>query len=69
MNKILQMTPELVDQTNYYYFEQGFDKQELKKIERETAKLPLHMATTFGGDGDNTRVSRVKWVPQNTQWR
>ena len=25
MNKILQMTPELVDQTNYYYFEQIFN--------------------------------------------
>jgi len=68
LNKILQMTPEEVDQTNYYYFEQGFTKEELKKIEKETAKLPLHMATTFGGDGSDTRVSRVKWVPQNTQW-
>ena len=68
MNKVLQMTPETVDQTNYYYFEEGFTKEELKKIERETAKLPLHNASTFGGMNDKTRVSRVKWVPQNSQW-
>ena len=68
MNKVLQMTPDTVDQTNYYFFEQGFNKQELQKIERETTKLPLHSATTFGGDLTNTRISRVKWVPQNTQW-
>ena len=65
MNKVLQMTQnESLDQTNYYYFEQGFNEQELKKIEQETTKLPLHTASTFGGGDDGeTRVSRVKWVP------
>ena len=49
MNKVLQMTQdESLDQTNYYYFEQGFNEQELKKIEQETTKLPLHTASTFG---------------------
>ena len=68
MDKVFQMNPEFVDQTNYYFFEEGFTKQELKKIEKDTSKLPLHTASTFGGDTSSSRVSRVKWVPQNTQW-
>tara|TARA_B100002019_G_scaffold11466_1_gene9222 strand:+ start:7969 stop:8595 length:627 start_codon:yes stop_codon:yes gene_type:complete len=70
MNRVLQMTqPDSLDQTNYYYFEQGFSEEELKKIEKDVIKLPLHTASTFGGENDGrTRVSRVKWVPQNTQW-
>ena len=69
MDKSFVMTPKATDPINYYYYEEGFSKEELKKIEKETAKLPLHSASTFGADdGGNTRNSRIKWVPQNTQW-
>ena len=69
MDKSFIMTPNSTDPVNYYFYEEGFTKEELKKIEKETAKLPLHSASTFGSeDGGNTRSSRIKWVPQNTQW-
>ena len=68
MNKVFEMPPQQNDSTNWYYFEDGFNKEELNKIEKDTAKLPLHTASTFGGDNTDTRSSRIKWVPQNTQW-
>tara|TARA_B100000424_G_scaffold263592_1_gene251043 strand:+ start:705 stop:1301 length:597 start_codon:yes stop_codon:yes gene_type:complete len=68
MNKVFEMPPQQNDSTNWYYFEDGFNKEELNKIEKDTAKLPLHTASTFGGDNTETRSSRIKWVPQNTQW-
>ena len=68
MNKVFEMPPQQNDSTNWYFFEDGFNKEELNKIEKDTAKLPLHTASTFGGDNTDTRSSRIKWVPQNTQW-
>ncbi len=68
MNKVFEMPPQQNDSTNWYFFENGFNKEELNKIEKDTAKLPLHTASTFGGDNTDTRSSRIKWVPQNTQW-
>ena len=68
MNKVFEMPPQQNDSTNWYFFENGFNKEELNKIEKDTAKLPLHTASTFGGDNTETRSSRIKWVPQNTQW-
>tara|TARA_Y100000768_G_scaffold30720_1_gene20312 strand:- start:888 stop:1484 length:597 start_codon:yes stop_codon:yes gene_type:complete len=68
MNKVFEMPPKENDSTNWYFFEDGFNKEELNKIEKDTAKLPLHTASTFGGDNTDTRSSRIKWVPQNTQW-
>ena len=33
------------------------------------AILPLHTTSTFcSDDGGDTRSTRVRWVPQNTQW-
>ena len=56
------------DPQNYYYFEDGFSKEELKKIEKGVARLPLNTATTVGGLNIDTRTSRVKWVPQENNW-
>ena len=56
------------DPQNYYYFEDGFSKEELKKIEKGVARLPLNTATTVGGLNVDTRTSRVKWVPQENNW-
>lgn len=68
MDKSFIMTPNNTDPLNYYFYEEGFTREELNKIEKETAKLPLHSASTFRSGGDNTRNSKIKWVPQNTQW-
>lgn len=56
------------DPQNYYYFEGGFSKEELKKIEKGVARLPLNTATTVGGLNVDTRTSHVKWVPQENNW-
>jgi len=56
------------DPQNYYYFEDVFDKEELKKIEKGVARLPIHEATTAGGEDQKSRTSRVKWVPQEDNW-
>ena len=58
---------EETDSTNYYFYEQGFNKDELVKIENEVHTLPWHKASTEGGD-KKSRDSRIKWVPQNDQW-
>lgn len=56
-----------VDLQNYYYFTQGFSKQELNKIEEDVATLTYQDGTTAGGSKE-VRSSKIKWVPQNDQW-
>ena len=56
------------DPQNYYYFEDGFSKEELKKIEKGVSRIPIETATTVGGVQNETRTSRVKWVPQENNW-
>lgn len=53
----------------FYWFQEGFTKEELDKIYTDVAELPIRKATTFSNDGDNSvRSSSVKWIPQNDQW-
>ena len=54
--------------TNYYYFEEGFNSEELRKIEQDVSKLPFSEGTTFGGNDQQTRSSRIKWIPQEDRW-
>ena len=56
------------DSQNYYYYNEGFSKEELNKIEKDVAELPFKIADTAGGDNDQNRRSKVKWVPQNENW-
>ena len=55
------------DSQNYYYYKQGFSKEELTKIEEDVHTLPWHIAETVGGDED-LRKSNIKWIPQNDSW-
>jgi|TARA_R110000803_G_scaffold68457_1_gene130375 PKHD-type hydroxylase len=57
-----------VDLQQYYFFRDGFDKDELAKIESNVAKLPFNNATTAGGHDKKLRSSSVKWIPQNDDW-
>ena len=62
------------NQTNYYWFEEGFTKQELDDIERLVAKLDFVRGSTQaeGGefDTDNDyRKSSVKWVPFSDEYK
>ncbi len=57
-----------VDMQQYYFFKEGFTKEELNKISQGVAKLPFKKASTAGGNDKKVRSSSVKWVPQNNEW-
>ena len=52
------------NQTNYYWFQEGFTAEELTAIEELTQNLDFVAGTTEAGDMDSeVRNSRIKWVP------
>ena len=64
-----------VNQTNYYWFQEGFTPEELLKIETQVAELPFQVAVTEQGGqekGENldSRSSSIKWIPfsEDTKW-
>lgn len=52
----------------HYTFEQGFTVEELEKIDQGIQSIQLQKATTLGQQSDNIRISRVRWLPQNSEW-
>lgn len=56
-----------VDLQNWYYFSDGFSKEELDKIENDVSSLPYEEATTAAGKSE-VRTSQIKWVPQTNDW-
>ena len=57
------------DAQNYYYYSEGFSKSELKKIDKGIKKLSLNKASTAGiNNKDDIRSSKVRWIPQDTEW-
>lgn len=59
--------PKENDATQYYYFNNGFSKQELDAISRGVLNIPFEIATTGNGI-DEIRSSKIKWIPQNDEW-
>jgi PKHD-type hydroxylase len=63
---------EQVSLQNYYWYKEGFTKEELTKIYEGVAKLPFNDATVFGSDNPEVlkqiRSSSVKWIPKNEEW-
>lgn len=64
-----------VNQTNYYWFEEGFTAEELKTLENQVAKIPSQPGITEAGgqekgEGLEARNSSIKWVPfsEETKW-
>lgn len=61
-----------IDQTNYYWFENAFDKQELEWIDNLKELYPFEKATTVGGEEttDLARKSEIKWMncDDNSWW-
>jgi PKHD-type hydroxylase len=64
-----------VNQTNYYWFEEGFSPEELAFIEQQVLEIPFQQGVTEGGsqdqgDGLEARNSMVKWIPftMETKW-
>jgi PKHD-type hydroxylase len=56
-----------VDLQNYYYYNQGFSKEELNKIEQDVSTLLYQDGEVVGG-AKELRSSKIKWIPQNDQW-
>ena len=59
---------EATDPTNYYFFEEGFTQEELDKIAKGIESLEENKAQTVGGGKDDVRSSKVRWIPQDTNW-
>ena len=55
------------DSQNFYFFQEGFSKEELNKIEKNVSNLDWHIAKTVG-ENEDTRKSNIKWIPQNEDW-
>jgi len=52
---------------DYYWFHEGFTKEELDRIYQSVAQLPFEVASTQGGMS-NDRKSKIKWIPQKGEW-
>ena len=63
---------EQVNLQNYYWYKEGFNKEELEKVYDGVARLPFNEATVFGNGDVETiksiRSSSVKWIPKNDEW-
>ena len=66
-----------VDQTNYYWFKEGFSLDEIKSIEDISTDFPFEEATTVSSDSniefglnEEVRKSQIKWLLLNskTDW-
>jgi|TARA_R110000744_G_scaffold112633_1_gene211309 PKHD-type hydroxylase len=57
-----------VDQTNYYWFENGFSSKDISKIKTLTKTPKLEKATVINGAGKDTRNSDIKWLVPNNEY-
>lgn len=64
-----------VNQSNYYWFEEGFTAEELALLEQQVQEIPSQPGITEGGGQDegiglDSRNSMIKWVPfsDETKW-
>ena len=52
----------------HYTFEQGFTEEELKKINKDIQDVAPSKATTLGEQSDSIRISKVRWIQQDSKW-
>jgi len=64
-----------INQTNYYWFEEGFTPEELITIEQQVQEIPFQPGITETGgqdegEGLEARNSMIKWIPfsEDTKW-
>jgi PKHD-type hydroxylase len=55
---------------DWYWFQNGFTKEELESIYKKVDEIPFEKATILGGgtDIDEIRSSSIKWIPQTSEW-
>jgi PKHD-type hydroxylase len=60
------------DCQNYYWFKEGFTKEELNLIYEGVSNLPFKTATIIGENEQTTpteiRSSSIKWIPKTNEW-
>jgi|TARA_B110000908_G_C10110789_1_gene382942 PKHD-type hydroxylase len=56
------------DPQNYYFYEEGFNKEELSTIYKGIQSLEENKADTIGSNSNEVRSSKVRWIPQNDDW-
>ena len=58
-----------INQTNYYWFENGFTINEVDKIVSESKEYPFVKGLTVDEtNGDKIRKSNLKWLPYEEKW-
>jgi PKHD-type hydroxylase len=61
------------DPQNFYWYKQGFTKEELDKIYNDVAQLPFEKATILGENDIEAikaiRSSSIKWIPKDQNWQ
>ena len=58
------------DPQNYYWYKNGFSKQELDKIYSNLENISFKDATIIGSENTpkEIRSSRIKWIPKTEEW-
>lgn len=56
------------DPMAHYYFENGFNPDELNWIYENVEELNFEKGVILGDDAQDIRKSRIKWIPQNEKW-
>jgi PKHD-type hydroxylase len=59
-----------IDQTNYYWFENGFSSDEADEILKLTKDYEFEQATIISGNTSDIRNSNIKWIApsENSSW-
>ena len=58
-----------INQTNYYWFENGFSNEEIDLIVNTSKQYQYQKASIIGDDPNSVvRKSNIKWLPYDQQW-
>jgi PKHD-type hydroxylase len=60
--------PKENDAQQYYYFNNGFNQEELDWISNNVERLEFERAQTALGKPDPVRTSNIKWIPHTEEW-
>lgn len=53
---------------NFYWFDKGFNSDELDVIKNSVNNIPFNQATVVSGNDLKDRSSSIKWIPQNEEF-
>ena len=68
MRKVYSFKESYNQPQEYYWYQNGFSKSNLVRLQDDLATLSFVEAKTFGDPNDKIRKSRVKWIPHTEQF-